>query len=109
MLASGDYLAPPFKRWIARLFLPEESWDLADQDAAKVEIAAHLDVLEDRLRGRDFLAGDAFSLADVAYVPMVCELAMCQLGGLLPPRPAVTAWVERLRARPAVQATSPTS
>jgi len=109
MLAAGDYLAPPFKRWIARLFLPEESWDRADQDAAKVEIAAHLDVLEERLRGREFLAGDAFSLADVAYVPMVCELAMCQLGGLLAPRPAVTAWVERLRARPAVQATSPTS
>ena len=21
MLAAGDYLAPPFKRWIARLFL----------------------------------------------------------------------------------------
>ena len=58
---------------------------------------------------RAFLAGDAFSLADIAYVPMVCELAMCQLGGLLAPRPAVTAWVERLRARPAVQATSPTS
>ena len=53
MLAAGDYLAPPFKRWLTRLFLPEESWNRADQDAAAVEIGRHLDVLEGILAGRD--------------------------------------------------------
>lgn len=107
MLAAGDYLAPPFKRWLTRLFTPEASWNRADQDAAAGEIAAHLDVLETLLGGREYLAADRFTLADIAYAPMVCELAACQLGALLESRPAVRAWVERLRARPAVRDTSP--
>lgn len=107
MLAAGDYLAPPFKRWLTRLFLPPAAWDRADQDAAAAEIAAHLDVLAGVLTGHAFLVGDRFTLADVAYVPLVAELAACRLDHLLDPRPAVRAWVERLRARPAVRATSP--
>jgi len=108
MLASGDYLAQPLKRWLPRLFAPESTWDRADQERAVGEIGAHLDVLESTLRDeREYLIG-AFSFADVAYVPLVCELEACQLGHLLAPRPAVRAWVERLRARPSVRATSPT-
>ena len=105
MLAAGDYLALPFKRWLTRLFTPEASWNRADQEAAVAEIAAHLDVLEGVLGQREYLVGDAFGLADVAYVPMVCELATCQLGELVAPRPAVQAWVDRLRARPSVRDT----
>jgi glutathione S-transferase len=106
MQASGDYLAPPFKRWITRLFTPEAEWDRANQELAAGEIACHLDVLEDLLYRQDYLAGD-YSLADVCYAPFVCELAAAQLGALLEPRPAVHAWVERLRARPAIASTSP--
>lgn len=106
MLASGDYFAAPLKRWLTRLFTPEASWDRADQERAAAELAGHLDVLEAQLAGRDYLVG-AFSLADVAYVPLVCELDGCQLGHLLSGRPTVRAWSERLRARPAVRATSP--
>ncbi len=107
MLAAGDYLAPPFKRWLTRLFLPEASWNRADQDAAAAEIGGHLDVLEEVLTGGEYLTGGRFTLADVAYVPMICELAACQLGHVLESRPAVRAWTERLRARPAVRDTSP--
>src|SRR5262244_2864670 len=90
MLASGDYLAQPLKRWLPRLFAPESTWDRADQERAVGEIGAHLDVLESTLRDeREYLIG-AFSFADLAYVP------------------PVRAWVERLRARPSVRATSPT-
>jgi glutathione S-transferase len=101
MQAAGDYLAPPFKRWLTRLFTPEARWDRADQDAAAVEVGAHLDILGAALGRGQYLAGD-FSLADIAYAPMVCELAAAGLGHLLAPRPAVAAWVERLRARPSV-------
>ena len=104
MQASGDYLAPPFKRWLTRLFTPEERWDRADQEAAAVEIGTHLDVLAATLGRRDYLVGD-FSLADVAYAPLVCELAAAGLGHLLEARPTVGAWVARLRARPAVRDT----
>src|SRR5262245_49311503 len=104
MCASGDYLAPPFKRWLTRLFTPEASWDRADQERAVGEIAAHLDVLERLLGDRLHLCGD-FTLADIAYVPLVCEMEAVQIGHLLAERPAVRAWIERLRARPSVRAT----
>ncbi len=105
MLASGDYLAPPFKRWAARLFTPETVWDHADQARAADEIAAHLDVLEAILDdGRPHLAG-AFSLADVCYAVFVCELEAAGLGRLLAARPRARAWVDRLNARESVQAT----
>jgi glutathione S-transferase len=106
MAASGDYFAGPFKRWLPRLFTPEEQWDGADQERAVGEMAHHLDVLEELLATHEHLAS-AFSLADVAYAPLVCELKGCQLGHLLEQRPAAHAWVRRLRARPSVQATSP--
>jgi glutathione S-transferase len=106
MCASGDYFAAPLKRWLTRIFAPETTWDRADQERAAQELAAHLDVLEQMLVGREHLAG-AFSLADVAYVPLVCELEMCRLGHLVQPRPAVRTWIDRLCARPSVRATSP--
>ncbi len=104
MQASGDYFAPPFKRWITRLFSPPEQWDRADQERAKQEMAAHLDFLEPLVVQQAYLVGD-FSLADVCYVPFVGELAAAGLDSLLASRPAVQRWIERLRARPSVSAT----
>jgi glutathione S-transferase len=106
MLASGDYYGVALKRWLPRLFAPEASWDRADQERAVVEIGEHLGVLEAMLAQREYLV-DTFSLADVAYAPLVCELEACRLGHLLTARPAVRAWVERLRARPSIRATAP--
>lgn len=105
MLASGDYLAPPFKRWLARLFTPREQWDVADQERAREEIGAHLDVLAGVLGDHAYLLGDMLTLADVAYAPLVCEMGAVQLDEVLAARPAVAAWVERLRGRPAVRST----
>jgi glutathione S-transferase len=107
MQASGNYLTGPLKRWLARLFTPEERWDRADQELAAREIAMHLDVLELTLADAGaYLVGE-FSLADVAYAPLVCELGSVGLGGLLDERPAVRRWVGELRARPSVAATGP--
>jgi len=106
MLAAGDYLAPPFKRWLTRLFTPEATWNHEDQARAAEEIADHFDVLEGVLGSRDHLVG-TFSLADVCYVPMVCELPMIGLDHLLEMRPRVRSWIDRLNARPSVRATSP--
>jgi glutathione S-transferase len=104
MLASGDYFAVALKRWLPRLFAPEEQWNHPDQERAVEELGEHLDVLEPILAGREYLVG-TFSVADVAYVPLVCELEACRLGHLLASRPAVRGWVERLRVRPSVRAT----
>jgi glutathione S-transferase len=105
MLTAGDYLTPPFHRWLAQFFTPEATWDRADQARAADEIAAHLDVLEDVLAdGRTHLTG-AFSLADVCYAPFVCELATARLGHLLDARSRVHAWVDRLNARESISTT----
>lgn len=108
MAAAGDYFAGPFKRWLPRVLAPPEAWDRPDQERAAAELGQHLDVLEVALAGREYLVG-TFSLADIAYVPLLCELDGCQLGHLLVDRPAVRGWVERLRARPSIRATSPFS
>lgn len=59
-----------------------------------------LAVMERRLAGRDYLAGE-YSIADMACYPWASlhgKLGQ-SLGGL----PGVAAWIERLKARPAVQ------
>jgi glutathione S-transferase len=106
MHASGDYFAGPLKRWLTRVFAPESTWDRADQERAAGEMAAHLDVLERELAGREYLAG-TFSLADVAYVPLVCDLELCGLESLAAARPAVHGWILRLNARESVATTRP--
>jgi glutathione S-transferase len=88
------------------MFTPEETWDRADQERAALEIGEHLAVLESLLAGRRYLVDD-FSLADVAYAPLVCELEACQLGHLMAAHPAVRDWISTLGARPSVRATSP--
>jgi glutathione S-transferase len=59
---------------------------------------AALDVLEESLRGRQYLVGEALSLADIslyAYVHVAHE------GGFdLAPYPTVRAWLDRVASRP---------
>lgn len=59
---------------------------------------AALDVLEESLRGRQYLVGETFSLADIslyAYVHVAHE------GGFdLAPYPNVRAWLDRVASRP---------
>ncbi|MDX2167234.1 MAG: glutathione S-transferase family protein [Deltaproteobacteria bacterium] len=105
--ASGNYLTGPLKRWLTRLFTPEAQWDRADQTLAAREIAVHLDVLDLTLADSgDHLVGD-FSLADIAYAPLVCELETIGLASLVAERAALRRWIEALRRRPSVAATAP--
>jgi len=57
-------------------------------------------VLTQALDGRDYLLGDRFSAADVMLGAMI---GMRLFTGMLPPAPALTAYNERLEARPARQ------
>jgi glutathione S-transferase len=106
MLWAGDYLMPAWKAWMQPRFSPAVSFDDPAVARGRHDLAEHLDVLEARLRGQDWLAG-TYSLADVCYAPIVTTLGLVDLGGLLDERPAARAWVERLAARPAVHATRP--
>lgn len=60
-----------------------------------------LEVLNTRLEGRDWLAGDAYSIADMATYPWARAYPWAKVGidGL----DHLSAWFERIDARPAVQ------
>lgn len=54
--------------------------------------------------GAPWLAGDAYSLADLGYAPYVTRLDHLKfLDGMIAARPRVAGWYERMRARPAYQ------
>jgi glutathione S-transferase len=62
---------------------------------------AYLGKMEKALTDRDWLACDAFSLADIAVTPYVNRLDMLGMSGMwVGSRPKVTAWFERIKARP---------
>lgn len=106
MLWSGNHVNPWWEAWMAPAIAPDRPVDTLARDRAHDAIAEHLDVLAARLGGRDWIVDD-YSLADVCYAPVLTVLDRVGLGHLVEARPAVAAWVERLRARPAVRATDP--
>jgi glutathione S-transferase len=106
MLWSGDYTIGPWEVWMRPVFAPDAPVGAAGREKARDDIAAHLDVLEQRLSGRDWLI-DRYSLADICYAPFLTVLDRVALGDLVDARPAVAAWVKRLLDRPAVRDTAP--
>lgn len=56
--------------------------------------------MEEALAGGDWLAGDAYSLADAAYTPYLTRFDHLGLMGMVEARPRLAAWYERVRERP---------
>jgi glutathione S-transferase len=106
MLWSSDYLPPPWKAWMEPVFAGRPPEEDASARRGRDEISAHLDVLEPRLRGSEWLVGH-YSLADICYAPIVTVLGIVGLGDLVQTRPGVEAWIQRLGERPAVRHTAP--
>ena len=106
MLWSGDYFFGSWEAWMAPVVTPEKPVDPAARRKARDDMQAHMDVVERRLEGREWLIDD-YSLADICYAPLVTVFDRVALGDLIDTRPAVAAWVERMRARPAVRDTEP--
>jgi len=84
-------------------FVPQANWDLQAMEAARKEIDRHLVIIERELGDRPFLVGDAFTLADVAYLPFLHFLALMEVSA----GPRVKSWADRVLARPSAQATVP--
>jgi len=60
--------------------------------------------MEETLASRQWLAGERFSLAEVGVIPFVNRLDMLALSGMwTESRPHLTAWWERIKARPMFQ------
>ncbi|UNK41051.1 glutathione binding-like protein [Luteimonas sp. S4-F44] len=61
-----------------------------------------LDVLEDRLRNRDWIVGEEYSVVDIANFPWVRSIRMFLGEEIDAAYPQLTAWTARIAARPAV-------
>lgn len=62
-----------------------------------------LDVVDKALAGKEFLAGNQFSLADITYMPYLQYLVAGGQGDLITSRPNVSAWWTRNSTRPTWQ------
>jgi glutathione S-transferase len=82
--------------------LPKEDRNPKVAERFRTGYYARIAVLESRLAGKEYLAGNAFSLADVAVAQPVAG-SVARLGLPIADYKNVTAWVERCSTRPAFQ------
>jgi len=75
--------------------------DEARVKAARDVVVRSLEMLNRELEGREYLGGEAFSLADVAFAPMALQLDKLGLH-LDSTFKNVKAWVQRLASRPSI-------
>ncbi|BBN17050.1 glutathione S-transferase [Marchantia polymorpha subsp. ruderalis] len=99
---NGPIAALVFNLVFAPMFgAPRDDAVVAAQTA---KLEAVLDVYEQRLSESKFLAGDFFSLADLAHMTYTHYLInMAHQGAMFDSRPHVKAWVAELFARPSYQ------
>jgi glutathione S-transferase len=76
--------------------------------AALPKIEGHVGILDGALEGREYLVGQALTLADLMLFPIVFYLSQTPEGGpMLSKAGNLKAWYERMNARPSAAATLP--
>jgi glutathione S-transferase len=83
---------------------PAETHNALQAEAARKELGVMVDILEGQLARREYLLGDAFTLADIGPVSGI--LSLDRLGIDRSGRERVRAWVERCTARSAYEKAS---
>ena len=92
-VAAGEIAAGPCAARLVTVFGAS-----LDHDAAKQKAASLFAVMEPWLQDREYLAGDAITLADVAGYSYI---AHAPEGGVkLEPYPSIRAWLSRVEAHP---------
>ena len=59
-----------------------------------------LDRIETAMESGRYIAGDSYSIADIAATPYIWRLEQLRLSSMWNNRPGVAGWYERIRARP---------
>ena len=103
--------ADPAERALGRLWLQRFDNRLGDayyalrrgSEGAEDELGVKLAELDRSLEAQPYLTGREYGLADVGYAPWLIR-ATERLGVSLEPFPALSEWLERLSARPAIAA-----
>jgi glutathione S-transferase len=87
--------------WVARVY-DGRVVDEVEARHLESQLVQRLDRLEAALAGREYLVGDAFSVADLSVAPRVAMYPLVQVE-LSPARhPGVRAWLARVEARPSM-------
>ena len=97
------YAMTPMQRAVAQHLRPEAERDPRGLDEARRDLAMIYDLIETRLAGRIWAAGDEFGIADCAAAP-----ALFYAAAVLPypdGHDVLAAYVDRLLARPSVART----
>jgi glutathione S-transferase len=100
------YFADPaskiaFEKFAKKLMgLPPD--ELAISNAVR-SAEAFFDIAERLLQRNEYMAGNAFTLADIYYIPLIQRLFACGYGDLILSRKAVSVWWDRCTSRPAIR------
>lgn len=91
----------PMQKIVSDRLRPEDSRDPMGVEEARAALDTAYGLLEARMAGREWMAGEGFSMADCAAMPPLFYLrAIHPYGGA---HPALDAYFERLLERPSVQ------
>lgn len=102
---ESSYVSPPAMKAIMNIWYSSMAGKAPDAEvvaAGKAGAAKALDVVEQGLVGKDYLAGE-FSLAEVTYAPYLQYLQDFGMGDVISERPNIAAWWARVSGRPAWQ------
>lgn len=93
---------------LGQLFVFRGSWENKAPEVSDryfKEVSRIYAVLNKRLEGQDYMAGDEYTIADMAFLPWVRAGSTVPLSSDLPigANPNLAAWLDRVLARPAVQ------
>jgi glutathione S-transferase len=102
---ADAYLAPSLFKILTNLRKPEAERDQEKIKEGEREVGDHFAFLDRELKGRQFFAGQ-LSLGDISFVPPLAnyERAGYKIG---PEFPHLSAWWERMKARPSFGASLP--
>ena len=74
--------------------------DMEKVSTAREHLSKTLDIADRTLLHQAHFAGDAFTLADICWMPYVAYLFATQSGDLVTSRPHVNSWWQRVSTRP---------
>ena len=94
-----NFITSELHKSVGSLFAnPPEAW----KETVKTRVASRFDTLSKSLQGKDYLMGSTFTVAD-AYLFVILSWTS-HVGIDLSKWPVLTAYFERIKARPAVKA-----
>lgn len=96
-----------YEAFVKPLFLGELKDD-AVIASARSRLESYFDVCESIFqKGQKYMAGDAFSIADISYIAIGLRLVDVGEEDILTKRPKVNEWWQRCLARPAIASYAP--